>query len=155
MSERAAHRIELETFDPERFAGQWVDIKAELSFYEAAEWDAGLDAITPTVLSNGAAGNVSLGRISPADQDAHKLGLALVAWSLVDRDGGPLPPTQQGVKSPDFPGGVGHWILAQAAEHYNAGARSAEDRKNLGGRLAPHSDQATAPISQDGSGISG
>lgn len=129
------HRINLEEFDKERFAGQWVDIKTRRSYGDSLRISAALFSG-----SNGSA-DFYAGAMARLDR-------AIEAWSedlpkLPARDPERLSPERQ-VAFAELDEDLGVWMLNEINARYEAHLRSEADTKGSGPGSARRTRRAGA-----------
>ena len=131
MADGRTHRIDLAEFDPE-YAGEWVDIRESLSWRQRNDVDVGWMKIRPSITqsSDGTQGvSARFAEIPAVERVMVLMETALVAWSLKDRNGAPLPVGRAGLDHEDFDGELGDWLLQLVQKYYAAFRRTAEERK--------------------------
>ena len=126
------YRIELETFDPVLYPDGWVDIKDARSWADSTRIDSASLQMTPA--SNGAEMQV---RADLLARGLKVLETAVIAWSLTDDAGAPVPATPSGFQSDALDADLGEWLLDQIEAHYAAQRRTQEARKNSAAPSTP------------------
>jgi hypothetical protein len=96
-------------------ADGWVEIHEQRSFLERKQIEGA--AVRVSRAAADGAGDFEEELIAA---NMKTLELNIVAWSLTDRDGRPIPPTADGLRHEDFPEDVGIWIGDAMQQHYEA-----------------------------------
>lgn len=125
------HRIELADFNEDRYAGGFVDIHDRRGWADQQKIEGkGLRAIpmSGSDLDNLNADNIEL-EITLYGRGLEVLRTAVVAWSLTDAEGQPLPANARGFNHADFPPDVGEWIVERIDAFYAAQRRTEEEAK--------------------------
>jgi hypothetical protein len=120
------HRIELSEFDAEAYQGGWVDIRDTRSWADTKRIEGA--SLEMTRAGNGT--EEVLMRVDLLARALMVLETAIVAWSLTGEDGQPLPATRSGYSSDQFDAELGEWLMERIEAHYEAGRRTATERKN-------------------------
>lgn len=145
MTAQKAHRIYL---DECGYPGEWVDIRARRSWAARQRVDAA------TIGQSQVVGNEL--RVMP-DLMARALAMleeAVVAWSLRDASGEPLPVGRGGFQHDDFDEHLGDWLVRAVEAYYDGQRRGQDERKNSGGPSTPPLNGAAAEGSPTGLSIS-
>lgn len=126
---------------PDEYGGGWVDIRDRIGWAQEAYIEAqGVKPSEPDEEGNR--------HIMP---DYFEMGMAklktyILAWSLTDEAGAPIPITREGFGSPDLPGDLGGWIIREAEAHY------AERRRTKRGVGRTQPDDGRADSGEQGAG---
>lgn len=116
---KGLHRIHLREFDQERYADDWVDIKARRSFADGMRIDGALAA-------------VSSDTTKLLEYTLTLFATSIRAWTLKDEAGEPIPTDRSGFLNDDFEDDVGDWLADQIRKYHESRKRGSEDRKNSG-----------------------
>lgn len=141
MTAQTAHRIYL---DECGYPAEWVDIRPRRSWAARQRVDAA------TIGQSQVVGNEL--RLMP-DLMARSLAIleeAVVAWSLKDASGAPLPVGRAGFQHADFGEEIGDWLVNRIEQYYQAHRRGPDERKNSDEPSTPPSNGAAvegSPIS--------
>lgn len=113
------HRITI----PEELGGGWADIKARMSLADKTRLQMPGISVGAAFDGNGEL-TANVQTFDFLENQLAPLWVALVAWSLVDDVGAPLPVSREGVLSDALPADVGEYLLEQVKEYYASSGRT-------------------------------
>jgi hypothetical protein len=119
-------RIDLEAFDGERYPGGWADIKLGRPFAAGRKIESAGVKMFPKPgadLDNLKADDVEL-VYDQLSQGLATLEWHVIAWSLEDAGGNPLPVNRAGFLHEDFDDDLGAWLIDRINFHVEESRRS-------------------------------
>ena len=119
-------RLDLGDFDPERFGGQWVEIKQYRTLGDAKRIEMAGIVLGGAEMVNGVM-RPKIDSLDITEQEIAPLLVSIVAWSLRDEDSQPLEVNRENVL--DLHADLAEWLLARIEAFYSGQERTAGEGK--------------------------
>ncbi len=119
-------RIDLEAFDEERYPNGWADIKLRRPYSAGRKIESAGVKMFPKVgtdLDNLRSEDVEL-VLDQLSQGLATLEWHVIAWSLEDAGGNPLPVNRDGFLHEDFDDALGDWLVDRINFYVDENRRS-------------------------------